>query len=80
MNSHNILESVDRFYIVLITVLILMAILVIFSFRGTFSAILSSYEIDPDALSVGVIVDKNNLNNAYDWVFERGSVKLEITD
>lgn len=80
MNLGKTLESVDKFYVILSIVLVLMAILVIFSFRGIFNALLSAYEIDQGSISVESTVEKQNLNEAYDWVYNRGSIRLEITD
>ncbi len=80
MNLGKTLESVDKFYVVLAIVLVLMAILVIFSFRGIFNALLSAYEIDQGSISVDSTVEKQNLNEAYNWVYNRGSIRLEITD
>lgn len=73
-------EKIDRFYIVLAVVLILMAVLVVFSFNGVFSALLSAYDIDPNAVNSDMKIEKEKMTEAYSWVFEKGSIHLDLTD
>ena len=70
--------KIDKFYIALVFVLILMAILVIFTFKSIFSAFNTAYEIDQGSIATELRVDKGRLEEAYDWVFKRGANPLEI--
>jgi hypothetical protein len=61
--------KIDKFYIVLIFVLILLATMLIFTFRSVFSAYNTAYEIDPGVVGVPFKVDEEKFNEAYEWVF-----------
>lgn len=72
-------EKIDKFYIVLSLVLILMAILIIFSFRGVFTAFIKAYELDQKAISSDTKIEKEKLDEVSKWLFNKESVPLEIT-
>jgi hypothetical protein len=69
-------EKVDKFYLVLTVILVLMSTLLIFSVRGVISMFLVSREIDPNSIGPDIRVEKEKLNEAYDFVFNRNIVKL----
>jgi hypothetical protein len=70
--------KIDKFYIALVFVLILMAILVIFTFKSVFSAFNTAYEIDQGSAVTELKVDREKLEEAYGWVFNRGANPLKI--
>jgi hypothetical protein len=69
-------EKVDKFYLVLTVILVLMSTLLIFSVRGVISMFLVSREIDSNSIGPDIRVEKEKLNEAYDFVFNRNIVKL----
>ena len=73
-------EKLDRFYLILAIVLTLMAVLLVVTFRGIFSAFLNVYEIDQKDINVDVKVQKETLDEAYVWVTEKESIPLQIRD
>ena len=70
--------KVDKFYIALVIVLAVMAAVVIFAFKGVFSAYITAYEIDQRSLDVELSVNKEKLNEAHKWVFEREIIPLQM--
>lgn len=71
-------EKIDKFYLVLVGVLILMALLVILTFRSVFSAYLIAYELKQDELSNDETVNETDLNSAYSFVFDKKTIPLEV--
>lgn len=65
------LEKIDKFYIVLALILVSMAVLLIFAIKGIFSSYLTAYEIDYSTISSELRIDKDKLDEAYTWVYER---------
>lgn len=74
------LEKVDKFYLVLLVVLVLMALLMIISFKGIFSAFNSAYELDQSSFAKELKIDKEKLNEAYSWVTKKEGILLKIRD
>ena len=72
------LAKIDRFMIILTIVLIIMATIVTFSFRGIFSAYLTAYEIN-QGTSNDLRIEKEKLEEAHRWAFSDDSVPLRIT-
>lgn len=68
--------KLDKFYLVLTLILILMSVLVIMSFRTVFSSYITAYEIDQSALESGLKINKSNLEEVYNWVFNRQGTPL----
>ncbi len=71
------LEKIDKFYLGLTAILILMSILVIFTFRGVFSMFLKANEIDQNSFGPAVIVNKAKLEEAYNFVYKKNLVHLQ---
>jgi len=69
-------EKVDKFYLILTILLILMSALFVFSVRGVISMFLMSREIGPNSISPEIKVEKEKLNEAYDFVFNKSIVKM----
>ncbi|KKQ98403.1 MAG: hypothetical protein UT24_C0004G0026 [Candidatus Woesebacteria bacterium GW2011_GWB1_39_12] len=72
-------EKIDKFYIVFVVVMILLAVLVIMSFRGVFNAYLIAFEIDQKGEDE-LIIKKDNLNEAYSWALEKKTLPLEVRE
>lgn len=73
-------EKIDKFYLVLAVVLILMALLVIMAFRSVFSAYLTAYEVDQTQLETELRVNRDKLEEAYTWAFNKEAVPLEVRE
>lgn len=73
-------QKIDKYYLGLTVTLILMAVLLVFSFRGVFSAFLISLTFDPSAVGGQVRVDQTSLDEAYIWAFKRETVTLNTVN
>lgn len=71
------LQKIDKYYLALLLVLILMATLIVFSFRGIFSAFLTASSFDPSEVGGQLRVDREKLDEAYSWAFSKQTVTLE---
>ncbi|OGM18267.1 hypothetical protein A2686_03635 [Candidatus Woesebacteria bacterium RIFCSPHIGHO2_01_FULL_38_10] len=69
---------IDKFYLILAFVLSLLSVLLIFSFRGVFSAFLSAYEIDQKNLETDLKLEKEKLDKAHEWVLQQEKIFLKI--
>ena len=70
--------KIDKFYIVFFILLIGLSILMVFTFKGTFDAILTSAEVEQSKDTTDLKVDRNELDEGYKFVFERESLPLKI--
>jgi hypothetical protein len=57
-----------------------MAVMVIFTFRGIFSAFLTAYEFDQSAIGKEVQLNKDGLDEAHAFVFNRNTEVLRVRD
>lgn len=73
-----VLPKVDRFYYILVAVLAALSLLVVFTFKGIFSSIISAYGVEQEVNEAELRVDRTKLDNAYKAVFEKGIIPLEI--
>lgn len=73
-----VLIAIDRFYVVLIGTLLILLLLVVFTFKGMFSAIKTATEIDEQVINPGIGIDIDSLNRAYEVLNER-NVSLDLT-
>ena len=69
-------EKVDKFYLILAIILVLMSALLVFSVRGVISMFLTSRDIGSDAINPEVRVEKEKLNEAYGYVFNKNVIRL----
>ena len=60
-------DKIDKFYLSLSIILILMSVLLIFSLRGVFSLFLNAYDLDLNLISPQLRVDKEKLDKAGIW-------------
>lgn len=74
------MEKIDKFYFVLGGVMLLMAVLVIFTFRTIFSSYINAYEVDQAAINAGLKVDEEKLNEAYNWVKNKDTQPIEVRE
>jgi hypothetical protein len=72
------IQKIDKFYLALILTLILMSGLVIFTFRGVFSAYLTAYELSESDLQSDLNVRTKELDEAYDWALQKQTIPLEV--
>jgi len=73
-------EKIDKFYIILAVVLVLMAVMVIFSFRGVFGAFLTAYDFDQNEIGQEAMLDEDKIEEAYNFVFDKNPVSLAVRD
>jgi hypothetical protein len=75
------IKKVSKFSVGLVGLLLLLAFLVIISFRGIFSAISTSREMDQEFLdSQTPRIDKDSLNRAYDWSRDKKVTTLDLRE
>jgi len=71
-------EKIDKFLIVFVVVMVVLAGMVIFTFRSIFSASNTAYDLNPSTLDADLKINKDKLNEAYTWAFEKETVDLEL--
>lgn len=71
--------KIDKFYIVLIVTVSLLAILLAFTVKTLFSSFIEGFEIEQTKEGVAR-VEKEKLERAYKFAFERETVKLELPE
>lgn len=69
--------KIDKFYIVLGLVLVLMAALLIMAFRAVFSSYITAYDIDQASIQSELKINKEEVDQAYKWVFSKEVVLLK---
>lgn len=72
------LQKIDKYYLGLSVILILMAVLVVFSFKGIFSAFLSAMSFDPSTIESQVRIDQISLDEAHEWAFNKKPTRLQV--
>jgi len=70
--------KIDKFYILFVVVMVLMAAMVIYAFKGMFSSFITAYEIGQDSTKLHVKVDKEKLDSAYNFAFDKEIINLEL--
>ena len=70
--------KIDKFYILFVAVMVLLAAMVIYASQGIFSSIITAYEIGQDSTKSHVKVNKEKLNSAYEYSFNKASINLEL--
>ncbi len=71
------LAKIDRFFIILVAILLALSLFVFFTFKNIFSAIVSAYEVGQET-NAQIRLDKDKLKQAETKAFERETVPLEI--
>ena len=72
-------QKIDKFFPVYIVVLVLLAGLVILTFRGIFSSLTLGYAAEEGG-NRALIIDRGKLDDALKEAFERENIPLEVTD
>lgn len=72
------LEKIDKFYLLYISVMVIMAGIAIYTFQSLFKSFINLNEVVSDASSQDSRVNEQQLDEAYDFVFSKNPVKLEI--
>ena len=72
------LAKIDKFVVVLTAILIIMATVVTFAFKGIFSAYLTAYEIS-QSINSDLKIEKEKLEQAYEWAFSEETVPLQMS-
>ncbi|KKU12351.1 MAG: hypothetical protein UX19_C0002G0058 [Candidatus Woesebacteria bacterium GW2011_GWA1_45_8] len=62
------LAKIDRYYPILVAVIVGLTILIIFSLRGIFTALNTASEFDPDLVAPSVKVEKARLDSVFDKI------------
>lgn len=78
--SGKVWEKLDKFYIVLAVVLTLMAVMVIVAFKTIFSSFLNAGEITSKDTQISTEINKESLDEAYNWATNKSSVSLQIRE
>lgn len=68
----------NKYYIAMLFILLLAAGLVIYTFNGVFSALDTAYEVDTKISDLELRIDRDNLNEAYEKVYNRDAMRLEM--
>lgn len=63
--------KIDKFYIVLVVVLVFLTTTLILTFRTVFSAFNTAYEIDPATAAAPNTINEENIVEAYEWIFSK---------
>lgn len=71
--------KIDKFYAILIAIMLFLAALTIFTFGELFSTLISAYEIEEFSDSE-LKIDKKRLEEAHKGIFEKEKVPLSVTD
>lgn len=73
-------KKVDKFYLTFILIMIVLSVLVVFTFKNIFSAFIVSNEIDQRDVNADLKIDKTKLDEAYNSVFNKSMTPLELRD
>ncbi len=65
--------KIDKFYLVFILIMVVMGAVVIFTLKTLFSSVISAYDINSSSAGSNLTVDKDKLNEAYDYVLPKNN-------
>jgi len=72
------LEKIDKFYILYISVMVVMAAIAIYTFQSLFKSFIDLNAVSGEVGTQESRVNEPQLDEAYDFVFDKKPVKLEI--
>lgn len=72
-------EKIDKFYLVFVFIMIVMAFIIIVSFRGVFNAYSIAQSINESGEG-DLLINKENLNEAYNWTKNKETLPLEVRE
>lgn len=73
-------RKIDIFFPMLLVVMLLSAALLILTFRGVFSAYLTSSKIEEETVEEELRIDKSKLEESYKAIFEKEKIPLELSE
>lgn len=76
--STRVLRKNNKYLLIVISVLVVLAGLVLFAFKGVFSALTTAYEVETKLPDSELRINKNKLEEAERAVFERETVPLKV--
>ncbi len=76
--STKVLKKNNKYLLIVIVVLVMLAGLVLYAFTGVFSALTTAYEVDTKLPDSELRINKNKLSEAEKAVFEKEIVPLKI--
>lgn len=79
MNRVNKKTEIDKFYYIFGVVLLVLALILIFTLRTIFSTLMTAREVEPEFLeSLTPRINVNNLNEAYRTLTEKEITPLDL--
>lgn len=72
------LGKIDKFYVLFVVVMVLLAAMVIYAGQGIFSSFITAYEIGQDETQVHLRINKEKLDSVYKFATEKESINLEL--
>ena len=74
--SKKILPKIDAFYFVFVMVAVALAVLTIYTFRGSFATFVTAYEVDVDLKNSKLRIDRSRLEESVNAVYEKETIPL----
>lgn len=71
-------RKIDKFYPLFVIVMIALAFLTIYTFRGIFSSLISAFETEVNVDDAKIHIDRANLDAAVKAVYDKDTVLLEV--
>lgn len=75
--SHS--KKIDKFVVLLGVILVLLSVLVIFTFNRLFGSFITSREIDEAVVQPDLGINYNKVNEAWDKVYEAEILPLDLS-
>lgn len=72
------LAKIDKFYIFFLAIMSLLAVMLVFTFKTLFSSFIIAYEVDQTEKAKETRIDKERLDKAYQFAFEKKDINLEL--
>lgn len=71
-------RKIDSFYPVFIVVVVALAFLTIYTFRGIFSSVIAAFETEVNVDDAKIHIDRARLDAAIKAVYDKDTVLLEV--
>ena len=76
--SMKIFPQIDRFYFILGAVLLILILLVFFTFRVILASLASSRQIDEQMARPEILIKKDTLDKTYEKIFTKENMSLDL--
>ena len=76
--SKKIFQQIDRFYFILGAVLLILALLVFFTFKVIVTSLTSSRQIDEQMAKPEILIKKDVLDKTYEKIFTKENMSLDL--